>query len=113
MFEDPGTYVIPYLPPQARIDAKDWRAKGKAVFQRVIPARTDANRTPDECQNCHDVRHVYLSFCKAGPFKSAPSTKAIVTYFKGDNLNGEGFYIVKDTVAYPCPHCEQEVATPA
>jgi hypothetical protein len=108
MFEDPGTYVMPYLPPQAKTDAENWRRQKKAVFQRVVPTRNE-----DECKNCHDIRYIYLSFCKAGPFKSAPSTKAIVTYFEGDHLNGEGFYIVKDTVAYPCPHCDQEVPIPA
>ena len=108
MFEDPGSYISPYLTAQAKADARSWRAQGKAVFQRICNVRDGA-----ECRNCSDVRYVYLSFCKAGPFPSAPSTKAVVTFFNGDNINGKGYYIVKNTVAYPCPHCEQEVPMPA
>jgi len=104
MFEDPGTYVIPYLPSRVKTEANDWRKKGRAVFQRIISTREDVL-----CRNCGDVRYIYLSFCKAGPFQSAPSTKAVVTWFDGDNINGKGFYIVENTVAYSCPHCEQGI----
>ena len=108
MFKYPGSYIAPYLTPQATADAKNWRARGKAVFQMVVETREDA-----ECRNCSDVRYIYLSFCKAGPFQTAPSTKAVVTWFDGNNIYGKGFYIVENTVAYPCPHCEQEVPMPA
>ncbi len=100
MFTDHNTYITPYLPQEAEEDIRNWRAKDKPAMQRVLPESSHA-----QCRNCQDSQFVLVSFCKAGPFNQVPGISRGETLTYNDQGPGIGWYIVKQTLSYECPHC--------
>lgn len=96
MFVDHAKYIRPYLPQEAEEDIATWRQQGKPVMQRVLPMFESAR-----CRNCQDAEFILVSFCSAGPFRQVPSIS------KGEAItwSGDGWFIVKKTISYVCPHC--------
>lgn len=113
MFETNEQYVTPYLPAEAHEHAREWKRRGNTnvVLQRVLSAlrveMEDGTLITARCQNCQDVGFVYVSFCRAGPFRYAPGHKRgeVITWYDGDPLE-TGWYIVVKTQEYTCPHCK-------
>lgn len=102
MFVDQNQYITPYLPQEAEEDIAKWRQQGKMAVQRVLPMAMRA-----KCRNCQDAEFVMVSFCKAGPFRQVPgiSKGNVITWFDGTSGHGPGWFIVKNTISYTCPHC--------
>lgn len=92
-------FITPYLPAQAKMDIESAKAKGMKIFQRVVPITSNV-----ECRNCADIGFVYVSHCKAGPFKTPPN--GLSTWYDGGPYAGKGWYVIKDTFSYPCPECQ-------
>ena len=120
MFKTSETYITPYLPKQATQEMKEWMKSGRAAFQRVVIVSSRA-----DCKNCQDERVIYVSFCRAGPFKEVPGhgVGEALTWFDGGPGLGAGWYIIASmktkkgnsvarTVAYPCPHCSPDQPMP-
>jgi len=101
MFENFDTYVSPFLPESAKEKISEWQAKGKLVFQKVVPQQKE----PD-CKNCQDMAYVYVSFARAGPFKYPVHTSSpwAMLWFDGGPGVGKGWFIVR-TQSYTCPAC--------
>jgi len=102
------TYMTPYLPLEALTMVKAHQANSN------MPAFTWAmNQDPVSCQNCGGNGEVYLRLAEKGPFSFVPATRKVITYFDGDGRFGKGWYIIKDTQAFPCPECQVIVKPPS
>lgn len=93
-------FMTPYLPEEAKKAIRTWKSlEGRPVFIRVVPQTGDKHA----CKNCSGNGYVYVSFCSAGPFRYAPGSLA--TWYDGGPDYAKGWYTIKETAAYECPHC--------
>ena len=95
------TLVTPYLPKHGMIVAREHIRSGKPAFVRAY------ERVADGCPNCQEFGFVLLIRAESGPYtKFVPSGKdQVVCWFDGDAEHGKGWYLIMDTLAYPCPKC--------
>ena len=95
------TLVTPYLPKHGTIVAREHIRSGKPAFVRAY------ERVEDGCPNCQEFGFVLLIRAESGPYtKFVPSGKdQVVCWFDGDGEHGKGWYLIMDTLAYPCPKC--------
>ena len=101
------TFVTPYLPKLGVITAREHERSGKATFIKAYEF------SADQCPNCQGMGIVWLIRTDSGPYtKFVPSgawdnhgNLKIVTWFDGNERFGKGWYLIMDTLAYPCPKC--------
>lgn len=62
-------------------------------------------RYVDYCRNCAGIGFLHIRYMRAGPFKDAPMTKDVITWFDGNARFGRGWYIQGNTLTLVCPHC--------
>jgi len=96
-------YITPYLSDAAKEGVRNWERNHKMpVFAFAFD-----HATGNACKNCNGIGGVYLHFIKAGPYSSPSIAKSVVTWFDGDGVYGKGWYVVGETMAFPCPECEK------
>lgn len=95
------TTVTPYLPKLGVIAAREHIRAGKPAFVRAF------ERVQDDCPNCQGVGFVLLIRAESGPYtRFVPGGPGkVVCWFDGDAEHGKGWYLIMDTLAYPCPEC--------
>jgi len=93
--------ITPYLPTEAYRMAKAHENQcHMPVFTwAMIPEGVE------DCPNCGGGGIVYMRLAERGPF-GTPTTSKVVTWFDGDGKFRKGWYIVKETMAFPCPKCQ-------
>ena len=99
--------ITPYLPTEAYRTAKAHESQyHMPVFTwAMIP------ESAEDCKNCGGSGIVYMRLAERGPFGS-PTTHKVVTWFDGDGHLRKGWYIVKETMTFPCPKCQVTVKSP-
>lgn len=88
--------IIPALPNAAQLEVLAHQRTKKLAVYRIVSAVEDA-----VCRNCMDEGVVYVSFLGAGPTKAPITTKVPSTWVE------HGWYVIENTKAYPCPHCQK------
>ena len=94
--------ITPYLPEEAKIDARLWQRSGEhnVAFVRALPRSESGG-----CQNCGDRGVVYVTFAVGPPTRTPKGIARPSCWFDGDGRVAKGWYEIDRTRAFPCPHC--------
>jgi hypothetical protein len=101
----PGS-ITPYFPVDAMAVARIHQNKNN---QPVFTWSVNISDEPGECPNCGGNGEIYMRLAERGPYSFVPGSKNAVTWYDGDGQFPKGWYVIQETMAFPCPKCQVTV----
>jgi hypothetical protein len=92
--------IVATLPDRAWKEIGAWVNSGKLAVHRIIQEKPLAH-----CKNCQDEGYVYVSYLGSGPSMQPVTTAVPCTWVDKSEMNGAGWYVIENTIAYECPRC--------